>query len=285
MKFNKKFLSIAMTGVLLATSIAFAAPATRNLVANYGVTLNVNGSNFTVSDDSMRPFTTQDGRVYVSVAALNQMGLATINYIPASKTVQLKGSAANNTALQAQVNAQTAENSRLLAENNKLKQEIEELKKGSSSSSNKTGDKLSTLSSSERTSLAKDIRKEIRSELRLRGNSVLGGQRFEGDATVRSNSVTLDLYTSTDFSIGNDKTDWNDAVKTTRDRQYLEDDLEDFMDEDVRDFLDSILKDYSGYDIEVNIYPNSDYKSAQLMATVDYTDSRDRVSVSVYEIK
>lgn len=281
MKFNKKFMSGALAALLLSSSLVMAAPATRNLVANYGVTLNVNGSNFTVSDDSMRPFLTQDGRTYVSIAALGQMGIATVNYIPASKTVQIKGSAADATGLQAQVNAQTAENSRLLNENNQLKAKIKELE-GKKEEEAKKGDKLSDLSSSDRRSIERDLSSEIRS---LRANSNFErGQRFDGDISIGTRDVTFNLYPYSGNYTANDIKAWNDLVNDRNKVSRLEEDYEDFMDE-VQRLVASYLKGYSDYNVYVSIYSDQEMKSGQLMVEADYSYSKDRLSASVYEVK
>ena len=284
MKFNKKFMSGALAGLLLATSVVFAAPATRNLAAHYGVTLNVNGSNFTVSDDSMRPFTTQDGRVYVSVAALGKMGIATVNYIPASKTVQLKGSGANDSALQAQINAQTAENSRLLTENNKLKQEIEALKKDTQGNSSTDNSDFSKLSSSERRTLARDIQSDIRN-LRMGNTRGFSFGRFDGEVNIDSRSVEINLYpSSADYTTAEIAT-WNTEVVKGASRNYddMLDALEEFGEDEVKDMVDSVLKGYSGYNITVSIYTGS--AQSKLMAEIDYNYSRDRISSSILEVK
>lgn len=259
MKFNKKLMAGALAAVLMASSLAIAAPATRNLMAYYGVTLNVNGSNFTVSDDSMRPFTTQDGRVYVSIAALNQMGIVTTNYISGTKTVQIKSAGTASSDLQAQINAQTAENSRLLTENNKLKLELEALKKtSSSSSSSQTGStKLSDISSSDRRQLERDLNSEIRS---MRANSSFErSQRFDGDVSVGSRDVTFNLYPyGADYNKASVE-DWNALVANRNQLDRLEDDYEDFMDE-VADTVNAILKNYKDFNIYVNIYSSKDQK-------------------------
>lgn len=274
MKMNKKFMSGALASLVLVSSVAAAAPATKNLVANYGVTLNVNGSNFTVSDDSMRPFTTQDGRTYVSIAALSQMGVATVNYIPATKTVQIKGAGANDAAYQAQINAQTAENSRLLTENNKLKQEIEELKKGTKPGTT-TGNKLSDLSSSDRRSVERELNDEIRY---LRANTTFDrSQRFEGSASIGTKDVTFNLY-----PYGGDYNkvvveNWNTMLSNRTQADRLDDDYEYFMGE-IKSMVAGYLKGYGEYNIYVNIYAGKDMKSGQLMVEADYNYAKDRES-------
>lgn len=289
MKFNKKLMAGALASLMVVSSIAVAAPNKKNLVASYGVMLRVNGSNFTVSDDSMRPFITQDGRTYVSIAALNQMGIATAAYDKASKTVSVNssggGASAGNLAqLQAQIQTQTSEISRLQYENNQLKAEIEKLK---GSSSDKKDDKkndgsksLSDLTSAERRDFEKDIEKEIRfirAESRFSRN-----QRFDGTVNVGSRSVSFTLYPYDKLTEEEIK-DWNDRVKDRRGREQLEEDYADFVTGAVKDMLKTSLKDYSGYNIEVIIFKDSAAKAK--MVEAEYNAHRDRSTASVFEIK
>lgn len=288
MKFNKKLMAGALASLMVVSSFAAAAPNKKNLVASYGVMLRVNGSNFTVSDDSMRPFITQDGRTYVSIAALNQMGIATAAYDKASKTVSVNSSgggasSGNLVQLQAQVQTQSSEISRLQYENNQLKAEIEKLK----SSSDKKDDKksngsksLSDLSSSDKRTFVKEIENEIRyirAETRFSRN-----QRFEGQANISSRSVSISLYPYSKLTEEEIK-DWNDRVKDRRLGDQLADEYSDFVSGAVKDMLKGIMKDYSGYDIDVNIFTDSGMK--KVMVEGSYHANRDRTTASVLEIK
>lgn len=292
MKFNKKLMAGALASLMVVSSFAVAAPNKKNLVASYGVTLRVNGSNFTVSDASMRPFITQDGRTYVSIAALNQMGIATAAYDKATKTVSVNSSGGGATGgnlaqLQAQVQSQTSEISRLQYENNQLKAEIERLKGSSDKKDDKKNDKkndgsksLSNLTSSEKRDYEKEIEKEIRfirAESRFSRN-----QRFDGTANVGSRSISLTLYPYDKLS-QEEITDWNDRVKDRRLSEQLEEDYADFVSGAVKDMLKGILKDHSGYNIEVTIYTDSGMKKT--MVEGEYNTSRDRSSASVFEVK
>ena len=277
MKFNKKFMAGSLAALLAVSSIAVAAPATKNLVASYGVTLNVNGSNFTVTDANMRPFVTQDGRTYVSIAALSQMGIATVNYVPASKTVQIKGGGA---ADQAQINAQMAENARLLLENTQLKAKVKELEDKTPSKDNSNTTKLSDLSSTDRRTLERDLNDEIKD---MRPYTDFNrSQRLDGSVSIGRSDVTFNLYPySSDYSAA-DITLWNNLVGG-RDVDRLEDDYEDFMDDVVKITAD-ILKGYSDYNVSLKIYSGKDMKSNQLMVTGDYSSSRDRTTVYVSKV-
>ena len=276
MKFNKKFMAGSLAALLAVSSFAIAAPATKNLVANYGVTLNVNGSNFTVTDANMRPFVTQDGRTYVSIAALSQMGIATVNYVPASKTVQVKG---GGTADQAQMNAIMAENARLLLENTQLKAKVKELEDKTPSKDNSNTTKLSDLSSTDRRTLERDLNDEIRD---MRPYTDFNrSQRLDGSVSIGRSEVTFNLYPySSDYGSDEIKL-WNDLVGG-RNADLLEDDYEDFMDDVVKITAD-ILKGYGDYNVSLKIYSGKDMKSGQLMVTGDYSSSRDRTTVYVQE--
>lgn len=277
MKFNKKFMAGSLAALLAVSSIAVAAPATKNLVANYGVTLNVNGSNFTVTDANMRPFVTQDGRTYVSIAALSQMGIATVNYVPASKTVQIKG---GGTADQAQMNAIMAENARLLLENTQLKAKVKELEDKTPSKDNSNTTKLSDLSSTDRRTFERDLNDEIRD---MRPYTDFNrSQRLDGSVSIGRSEVTFNLYPYGSDYVASDIVTWNKLVKNTRDADRLEDDYEDFMDDVVKITAD-ILKGYGDYNVSLKIYSGKDMKSGQLMVTGDYSSSRDRTTVYVQE--
>ncbi|MDO5061740.1 MAG: hypothetical protein Q4D77_01070 [Peptostreptococcaceae bacterium] len=292
MKFNKKLAAGALASLMMLSSLAAATPDKKNLVANYGVVLRVNGSNFAVTDSSMRPFITQDGRTYVSIAALNQMGIATAAYDKASKTVSVNSSSNNNGSmgnvaqLQQQVQAQTAEISRLQYENNQLKAEIEKLK-GSSSTDNKKKDngtkELSDLSSSEKRTFIKDLEGEIKY---LRANTRFDrNQKFGGQVSISSRAVEVSLYpySGTFTRAGAEGQDWNNRVTNKRDRENLEDDFASFVESDVRDMIKGVLKDYKGYNINLTIYTDSNMRTA--MVEADYNYSKDRGSASVLEIK
>ena len=274
MKFNKKFMAGSLAALLAVSSFAIAAPATKNLVANYGVTLNVNGSNFTVTDANMRPFVTQDGRTYVSIAALSQMGIATVNYVPASKTVQIKGGD------QAQMNAIMAENARLLLENTQLKAKVKELEDKTPSKDNSNTTKLSDINPSDRRTLERDLNDEIRD---MRPYTDFNrSQRLDGSVSIGRSDVTFNLYPySSDYGSDEIKL-WNDLVGG-RNADLLEDDYEDFMDDVVKITAD-ILKGYGDYNVSLKIYSGKDMKSSQLMVTGDYSYSRDRTTVYVNKV-
>lgn len=291
MKYNKKLVAGALASLMMVSSLATAAPDKKNLVANYGVVLRVNGSNFAVTDSSMRPFITQDGRTYVSIAALNQMGIATAAYDKASKTVSVNSNANNNASmggnvaqLQQQVQAQTAEISRLQYENNQLKAEIDKLKNSSSTTDNKKKDNgskdLADLSRSEKRDLEKDIKTELKY---LRADSRFDrSQRFDGEVSIDSKSITLSLVPYEGNFTENYKTSWNNLYTEKRDRERLEEDFASFVESDVRDMLKGVLKDYKPYNITVTIYSDTAMKSKIVEA--DYNANRARSSASVYKI-
>lgn len=291
MKYNKKLIASLLTATLCAGTVAFAAPMTRNLAVNYNVKLNVNGSDFTVADQNQRPFKTNDGRTYVSIASLNAMGIATATF--ADNTVTIKGASGGSSIggsaeLQSQISALMAQNNSLLTtnnnlqtENNKLKAEIETLKKGSSSSSSSSSSSrvFSDLSSSQRRDFENDIEKDLSRNIRVR--TILGSQRFEVDASLNRDTVELELVPDTSFTADEIK-DWNAALDSSSKARDLEDSYEDLVN-DVRDELSDILRDYKNYDIEINVY--SDTKSNSRIVDASYGYSRDRISVSLSDAK
>lgn len=291
MKYNKKLIASLLTATLCAGTVAFAAPMTRNLAVNYNVKLNVNGSDFTVADQNQRPFKTNDGRTYVSIASLNAMGIATATF--ADNTVTIKGASGGSSIggsaeLQSQISALMAQNNSLLTtnnnlqtENNKLKAEIETLKKGSSSSSSSSSSSrvFSDLSSSQRRDFENDIEKDLSRNIRVR--TILGSQRFEVDASLNRDTVELELVPDTSFTADEIK-DWNAALDSSSKARDLEDSYEDLVN-DVRDELSDILRDYKNYDIEINVY--SDTKSSSRIVDASYGYSRDRISVSLSDAK
>lgn len=287
MKYNKKLIASLLTATLCAGTVAFAAPMTRNLAVNYNVKLNVNGSDFTVADQNQRPFKTNDGRTYVSIASLNAMGIATATF--ADNTVTIKGASGGSSIggsaeLQSQISALMAQNNSLLTtnnnlqtENNKLKAEIETLKKGSSSSSSSSSSSrvFSDLSSSDRRRLESDIERDLS---RVRADTIFQrNQRFGVKASLNRDTVSLDLTPDANWTTDEIK-DWNAILESSSKTRDLEDDFEDFV-VDVKKELEYTLKDYKNYDIEINIF--SDTKASNEVVDASYGYSRDRISVSV----
>lgn len=285
MKFNKKLFSGLLVGALAVSSLSFAANETRKLMATYGVNLNVNGSYFTVSDSSMRPFVTQDGRTYVSVAALNSMNIATVSYDKNTRTVTINSNGSSSTVgnaeLQAQVNSQAAQIAKLQYENAQLKAELD--KKGSTTNS-ANGD-LSKLTSSEKRSLARDLEKEIRN---ARANTRFGrSQRFVASAEISSKKVSINLYQDTTLS-SEDLRIWNNLASGSRTSEDMEYEYEDFFKGELMSAVKSILKDYSGYDVDVIIYSvaepttNTTLSEKTEMVSMQYKYEKDRYNVYIY---
>lgn len=285
MKFNKKLFSGLLVGALAVSSLSFAANETRKLMATYGVNLNVNGSYFTVSDSSMRPFVTQDGRTYVSVAALNSMNIATVSYDKNTRTVTINSNGSSSTVgnaeLQAQVNSQAAQIAKLQYENAQLKAELD--KKGSTTNS-ANGD-LSKLTSSEKRSLARDLEKEIRN---VRANTRFGrSQRFVASAEISSKKVSINLYQDTTLS-SEDLRIWNNLASGSRTSEDMEYEYEDFFKGELMSAVKSILKDYSGYDVDVIIYSvaepttNTTLSEKTEMVSMQYKYEKDRYNVYIY---
>lgn len=289
MKYNKKLIASLLTATLCAGTVAFAAPMTRNLAVNYNVKLNVNGSDFTVADQNQRPFKTNDGRTYVSIASLNAMGIATATY--ANNTVTIKGSSSGSSMggsaeLQSQISALMAQNNSLLTTNNnlqtknrELEAEIEKLKKGSSSSSSSSDRPFNGLSSSERRDLEDDINKDLRG---IRANTDFQrNQRFEIKSSLSRDTVELEL-TPYDNWTDSEVKEWNALIDSSSRARDLEEDYEELV-EDIQDELEATLRDYKNYDIEITIY--SDTKANNEVVDASYTSSRDRISVSVSKAK
>lgn len=292
MKYNKKLTASVLIATLCAGSIAFAAPMTRNLAVNYNVKLNVNGSDFTVADQNQRPFKTNDGRTYVSIASLNAMGIATATF--ADNTVTIKGSSSGSSLggsaeLQSQISALMAQNNSLLTtnnnlqtENNKLKAEIDSLKKNSSSSSSSSSSSdrpFNDLSSSDRRSLERDVDRDL---ARMRSDvSFDRGRRFTVTSSISKDTVSLRLTPEENWT-NSEITDWNDMINSTSKSRDLEEDYEDFL-EDVKSELSSTLKGYKNYDIDVTI--SSDTKDSNKVMDGSYRYSRDRYSVSLSKAK
>lgn len=290
MKFNKKLFSGVLAGTLLVSSLSYAANETRKLVATYGVSLNVNGSVFTVDDSTMRPFITSDGRTYVSIAALQKMNIANVSFDRNTKVVTVNSNGitggANNSQLQAQISAQVAEISRLQNENNQLKAELAKKNNSSSSNSNtnSSSSEFSKLSSSERRNLARDIDRELRS---VRASTkFFRSQKFASSTEITSKSVVINLYQDYQLS-ADDLKNWNDLA-TGRRASELEDEYADFLRYDIMDALKGVLKGYSGYNVEVIIYSvveptgsTSDLQKAE-MVNMSYSYSRDKFTASVY---
>lgn len=288
MKYNKKIVAGLLAASLCAGSIAFAAPAmTRNIGVNYNLKLKVNGQDYTVDDENQRPFKTSDGRAYVSVASLNKMGIATSTYADNTVTIKNASSGASSSELQSQLNAVIAQNNSLMTTNNnlttenaKLKAEIEALKGTSSSgSTNTSGDAFEDLRSSEKRELISDIESDLRS---IRATSIFQRtQRFNVSASISDDAVSLELTPDTNWTAADIKS-WNDILNKSSDYEDLEEDYEDFV-QDVLDELESTLDDYSGYDVKIEIFSDTDAKN--VVVEGEYRASRDKIYVDFNSAK
>ncbi|WP_028828665.1 hypothetical protein [Proteocatella sphenisci] len=286
MKYNKKIVAGILSASLCAGSFAFAAPAmTRNIGVNYNLKLKVNGQDYTVTDENQRPFKTSDGRSYVSVASLNSMGIATSTYADNTVTIKNVASGPSSTEVQSQLNAVIAQNNGLMTTNNnlmtenaKLKAELETLK-GSSSSSDNTGDAFEDLRSSDKRELVSDIESDLRS---IRADSIFQrSQRFIVSASIDDDSVSLELTPDVDWTAAEIK-DWNDILDDNNDYDDLEEDFEDFV-QDVLDELKDTLDDYKGYDVKIEIHSDKDAKN--LVVDAEYRSSKDKIYVDFNDAK
>lgn len=282
MKMRKKIVAGLLVTAVSVSTVAFAAPILRNIQVNYDVGLKVNGSDYTITDQAIKPFKTVDGRSYIALASLNDMGIATATY--ANNVVSIQSKGGDTSALQNQILALSQQTSILQAEVNKLTAENTALKNqsntGSGSGSNTSTDAFSKLSTSERRTLARDIESEIRY---WRADTIFArSQRFDGSVSVNSKDVTITLtpYGGVDFS-SDERSSWNSIVASSSKLGDLEDDYTYFL-EDVVDELSSLLSKYGGYNVYLNIYGDAD--ATKSIVEGEYSGSKDRYYVDVFRL-
>lgn len=292
----KKLLLATTITTLTLSAVAYAAPVVyKNLKVHYNVNLVVNGAQYVGATEATKPFITDGGRTYVSIASLVESKIAQASFDASTSTVTVTGATANQdqiTALSNQILSLENQNAVLKAENDTLK------KNTSTSKPDKdTGDlALKTITkSSDRTDFQRDIEKELRG---IKANVYsFGSQSFDDSAEVKishtSNKVTVTLKDSKVFGKKSASTsttstradDWNKAWDKYDDD--MEEDYETFIEEEVMDVVRDILSDYSEYDIDVTIvgYEKSDNTGEEYeLVNCKYSDSKDTLRTNVYDI-
>ncbi len=148
---SKKKIAIigTMLTTMLAGTIAYAATPIKQDAYYDTFKLFTNGSEQFISDTALKPFIA-NGRVYVPIATLQNLGIANVQWTPAatgqaaSLSVSPKGGTASGevalyqqqlAALNTQLQAKESEITTLKADKTKLEAEVDKLKSSSSSSS------------------------------------------------------------------------------------------------------------------------------------------------------
>lgn len=294
-KFKKLLLATTITTLTLSV-VAYAAPVVyKNLKVHYNVNLVVNGAQYVGVTEATKPFITDSGRTYISIASLVDSKIANASFDPATSTVTITGNAASQdqiTTLSNKILALENQNAMLKAENDTLK------KSGSTSKpDNKPSGDLALKSltkSTDRSAFERDITKELRG---IRASVYeFGSQRFDDAANVKisqsSNKVSVTLYDSESFgdksSSGTRAKKWNDSVKG-RYSVDMEEDYETFIEEEVMQVVRDVLYEYSEFDIEVNINAYKDTSATDTneyeLVYSKYTNSKDTMRTSVYDIR
>ncbi|MGL5440081.1 MAG: hypothetical protein ACRDA4_06765 [Filifactoraceae bacterium] len=296
----KKLLVATTITTLTLGSIVYATPVVyKNLKVHYNVNLVVNGAPYVGASDATKPFITDGGRTYISIASLVESKIANASYDAATSTVAVTGQTANQdqiTALSNQILALENQNSALKVENEALKKANTDNKKPNDDKKPNNGGNLelkSITKSSDRSDLERDIVKELRGKrASVYG---FGSQRYDDAATVKistsSNKVSVTLTDSEYFGLktGTDTRakKWNDYASSKKYAEDVQESYETFIEEDIIESVKDVLNDYSGYDIEVEIRgleSNSSTAKEYDLVYAKYTDSKDTLKTSVYEI-
>lgn len=288
----KKLLLATTITTLTLSAVAYAAPVVyKNLKVHYNVNLVVNGAQYVGATEATKPFITDGGRTYVSIASLVESKIAQASFDASTSTVTVTGATANQdqiTALSNQILSLENQNAVLKAENDTLKNNT-----STSKPDKDTGDlALKTITkSSDRTDFQRDIEKELRG---IKANVYsFGSQSFDDSAEVKishtSNKVTVTLKDSKVFgtkgTVDSRAKAWNTAWDKYDDD--MEEDYETFIEEEVMDVVRDILSDYSEYDIDVTIvgYEKSDNTGTEYeLVNCKYSDSKDTLRTNVYDI-
>ena len=106
-------------------------------------------------------------------------------------------------------------------------------------------------------------------------------QRFDVSASLDDDSVSLELTPDANWTAAEIKS-WNDILDDSDDYDDLEEDFEDFIQE-ILDELEDTLDDYSGYDLKVEIFCDTDAKN--MVVEGEYRASKDKIYVDFNDAK
>ena len=247
---SKKKLAIigTMLTTMLAGTIAYAAAPIKQDAYYDTFKLFTNGSEQFISDTALKPFIA-NGRVYVPIATLQNLGIANVQWTPAatgqaaSLSVSPKGGTASGevalyqqqlAALNTQLQAKDSEITTLKADKAKLEAEVDKLKSSSSSSS-------SSISTKSLQALEDDLNDTRSLNKYVGGSNTIGTLNFTYEVDEYRGDIEIEMYPDTEIT-----SSMLSALKESREAGYFDDFIEDISIEASKQFKNSdiIIKLY-----------------------------------------
>ena len=262
---SKKKIAIigTMLTTMLAGTIAYAATPIKQDAYYDTFKLFTNGSEQFISDTALKPFIA-NGRVYVPIATLQNLGIANVQWTPAatgqaaSLSVSPKGGTASGevalyqqqlAALNTQLQAKESEITTLKADKTKLEAEVDKLKNSSSSSS---GD----LSTKDLQAL-EDILNDDRDFEEFYVDSTIRDIGFTYEVDEYRGDVEINMYPDIEITSSILSTAKTDSVARSFDSF-----IEDIGEEAERKFKDS--------DVIINLYDDRERNRPSEIHSFDY---------------
>ena len=262
---SKKKIAIigTMLTTMLAGTIAYAATPIKQDAYYDTFKLFTNGSEQFISDTALKPFIA-NGRVYVPIATLQNLGIANVQWTPAatgqaaSLSVSPKGGTASGevalyqqqlAALNTQLQAKESEITTLKADKTKLEAEVDKLKSSSSSSS---GD-LSTRDLQD----LEDILNDDRDFEEFYVDSTIRDIGFTYEVDEYRGDVEINMYPTIEITSSILSTLKTDSVARAFDSF-----IEDIGEEAERKFKDS--------DVIINLYDDRERNRPSEIHSFDY---------------
>ena len=263
---SKKKIAIvgAMLTTMLAGTIAYAVTPVKQDAYYDTFKLMANGTEQFISDAALKPFIA-NGRVYVPMATLKNLGLANVAWTPAATgqsamlTVSAQGTADVNqlTALQQQLAVLTtqlatkdSEITTLKADKSRLEAEVDKLKSSSSSSSN--GD----LSTKDLQTL-EDLLNDDRDFEEFYVDSTIRDIGFTYEVSEYRGDVEINMYPDVEIT-----SSILTVLKTDSVSRAFDSLIEDIADEAERKFRDA--------DVVINLYDDRERNRPSEIHSFDY---------------
>ncbi len=275
MKFEK-IAVVAMAAVIGVTSFSFGAGLFQNKKVSYAINMIANGAPYTVQNQALKPFATDDGYTYLSVRSLSELGLVDISWDGPTKTVTVRAKQTEDPVAVAQLNQRvvqlTNENIILKRENEALKSKTSSGKSSSSSGKSSGTELLKDISSGDRRTLERDISSDLKN-VKISTREYSNRLTFDPDVRISGNRVKLTLTAREQL----DSVEWNDVLKGRR-SSYLEEEFSDEAKDNVISVVKDSLKKYYDYEIEVSFQASKtdSNKDMKEIATASYRESSDR---------
>lgn len=247
---SKKKIAIigTMLTTMLAGTIAYAATPIKQDAYYDTFKLFTNGSEQFISDTALKPFIA-NGRVYVPIATLQNLGIANVQWSPAATgqsatlTVSPKGGMDTSqvavyqqqiAALTASITTKDNEIKTLKAEKESLEAQVDKYKSSSSSSS-------SSISTKSLQTLEDDLNDTRSLNKYVGGSNTIGTLNFTYEVDEYRGDIEIDMYPDTEIT-----SSMLSALKESREAGYFDDFIEDISIEASKQFKNSdiIIKLY-----------------------------------------